>query len=48
MPAASFPRPDDSGDIPLRVADVYPFADAAAAHERLAQGGVRGSVVIVP
>ncbi|MEU4529359.1 NADP-dependent oxidoreductase [Micromonospora ureilytica] len=37
-----------SGDIPLRVADVYPFADAAAAHERLARGGVRGSVVIVP
>ncbi|WP_410821904.1 NADP-dependent oxidoreductase [Micromonospora sp. 050-3] len=37
-----------SGDIPLRVADVYPFADAAAAHERLAQGGVRGGVVIVP
>ncbi|MCG5436503.1 NADP-dependent oxidoreductase [Micromonospora foliorum] len=37
-----------SGDIPLRVADVYRFADAAAAHERLAQGGVRGGVVIVP
>ncbi|GAB3808667.1 NADP-dependent oxidoreductase [Micromonospora zhanjiangensis] len=37
-----------SGDIPLRVAGVYPFADAAAAHERLAQGGVRGGVVIVP
>ncbi|MEU7610600.1 NADP-dependent oxidoreductase [Micromonospora sp. NPDC049204] len=37
-----------SGDLPLRVADVYPFADAAAAHDRLAQGGVRGGVVIVP
>ncbi|MFI6238683.1 NADP-dependent oxidoreductase [Micromonospora sp. NPDC050795] len=37
-----------SGDIPLRVADVYPFADAASAHERLAQGGVRGGVVMVP
>ncbi|MGW3618063.1 NADP-dependent oxidoreductase [Micromonospora arida] len=37
-----------SGDITLRVADVYPFADAATAHERLAQGGVRGGVVIVP
>ncbi|MEU8332801.1 NADP-dependent oxidoreductase [Micromonospora sp. NPDC048839] len=37
-----------SGDIPLRVADVYPFADAAAAHDRLARGGVRGGVVIVP
>ncbi|MDG4793601.1 NADP-dependent oxidoreductase [Micromonospora sp. WMMD1082] len=38
----------ESGDIPLRVAGVYSFADAAAAHKRLAQGGVRGSVVIVP
>ncbi|WP_410810108.1 NADP-dependent oxidoreductase [Micromonospora sp. 067-2] len=37
-----------SGDIPLRVAGVYPFAEAAAAHDRLAQGGVRGGVVIVP
>ncbi|MEU7756797.1 hypothetical protein [Micromonospora sp. NPDC049171] len=27
---------------------MYPFADAAAAHERLAHGGVRGGVVIVP
>jgi NADPH:quinone reductase-like Zn-dependent oxidoreductase len=37
-----------SGDISLRVAGVYPFAEAAAAHDRLAQGGVRGGVVIVP
>ncbi|MET8233957.1 NADP-dependent oxidoreductase [Micromonospora sp. NPDC005298] len=37
-----------SGDIPLRIADVYPFADAAAAHHRLARGGVRGGVVLVP
>ncbi|MEU7676981.1 NADP-dependent oxidoreductase [Micromonospora taraxaci] len=37
-----------SGTIPLRVADVYPFADATAAHDRLARGGVRGGVVIVP
>ncbi|MEV4120916.1 NADP-dependent oxidoreductase [Micromonospora sp. NPDC049645] len=37
-----------SGDIPLRVADVYPFADAATAHERLAKGRVRGGVVLVP
>ena len=37
-----------SGHIPLRVAGVYTFADAAAAHDRLAQGGVRGGVVIVP
>lgn len=38
----------DSGDIPLRVAGVYSFADATAAHHRLAQGGVRGGVAIVP
>lgn len=38
----------ESGDIPLRVADVYPFTDAAAAHNRLAEGGVRGGVVLVP
>ncbi|MBB2947239.1 NADPH:quinone reductase-like Zn-dependent oxidoreductase [Actinoplanes lutulentus] len=37
-----------SGDIPLRVAGVYRFDDAAAAHDRLARGGVRGAVVIVP
>ncbi|NUT38229.1 MAG: NADP-dependent oxidoreductase [Hamadaea sp.] len=38
----------ESGELPLRVADVYSFADAAAAHHRLARGGVRGGVVIVP
>jgi NADPH:quinone reductase-like Zn-dependent oxidoreductase len=38
----------NSGDIPLRVAGVYSFADAAAAHDRLARGGLRGGVVIVP
>ncbi|BAL88626.1 putative alcohol dehydrogenase [Actinoplanes missouriensis 431] len=37
-----------SGDIPLRVAGVYTFAEAAAAHERLARGGVRGGVVLIP
>ncbi|MDG4830412.1 NADP-dependent oxidoreductase [Solwaraspora sp. WMMD1047] len=38
----------ESGDIPLRVAEVFSFAEAAAAHDRLARGGVRGGVVIVP
>ena len=38
----------ENGDIPLRVAAVYPFASAAAAHDRLAQGGVRGAVAVVP
>jgi NADPH:quinone reductase-like Zn-dependent oxidoreductase len=37
-----------AGELPHRVAGVYPFAAAAAAHERLAAGGVRGGVVIVP
>jgi NADPH:quinone reductase-like Zn-dependent oxidoreductase len=37
-----------AGELPLRVAGVYSFADAAAAHERLAAGGVRGGVVVVP
>ncbi|MFA1543484.1 NADP-dependent oxidoreductase [Actinomadura monticuli] len=38
----------ESGEIPLRVAAVHSFADAAAAHDRLAQGGVRGAVAVVP
>jgi NADPH:quinone reductase-like Zn-dependent oxidoreductase len=32
----------------LRVADTYPLAEAAQAHERLAAGGVRGRLVLVP
>ncbi|GIE77700.1 NADPH:quinone reductase [Actinoplanes philippinensis] len=38
----------NSGDLPLRVAGVYTFDDAAAAHTRLAEGGVRGGVVLIP
>jgi NADPH:quinone reductase-like Zn-dependent oxidoreductase len=38
----------ESGEIPLRVAAVYPFTEAAAAHTHLAQGGVRGAIAIVP
>lgn len=38
----------ESGDIPLRVAEVHSFADTSAAHTRLARGGVRGAVVVVP
>jgi NADPH:quinone reductase-like Zn-dependent oxidoreductase len=38
----------EGGDLPLRVAEVYSFAEAAAAHDRLARGGVRGAVVITP
>ncbi|MEU4214848.1 NADP-dependent oxidoreductase [Actinoplanes sp. NPDC026623] len=38
----------ESGELPLRVAEVHTFADAAAAHDRLARGGVRGAIVITP
>jgi NADPH:quinone reductase-like Zn-dependent oxidoreductase len=38
----------EAGDLPLRIAAVHPFADAAAAHTRQAQGGLRGGVVLVP
>ncbi|MER7542026.1 NADP-dependent oxidoreductase [Spirillospora sp. NPDC127506] len=38
----------ENGEIPLRVAEVHSFADAAAAHDRLAQGGVRGAVAVIP
>lgn len=38
----------NSGSIPLRVAAVHTFDDAAAAHERLAGGGLRGAVVVTP
>ena len=38
----------DSGRLTLRVAGTYPLADAAAAHKRLAEGGLRGRLVLVP
>jgi NADPH:quinone reductase-like Zn-dependent oxidoreductase len=38
----------DAGRLTLRVAGTLPLADAAAAHERLANGGVRGRLVLVP
>lgn len=37
-----------AGKLTLRVAGVYPLADAAAAHRRLQAGGVRGRLVLVP
>jgi NADPH:quinone reductase-like Zn-dependent oxidoreductase len=37
-----------AGKLTLRVADTYPLADAAQAHERLQAGGVRGRIVLVP
>ncbi len=36
------------GELTVRVAGTYPFEEAARAHERLAAGGVRGRLVLVP
>jgi NADPH:quinone reductase-like Zn-dependent oxidoreductase len=38
----------DRGVLTTRVADTYPLAEAAKAHIRLAEGGVRGRLVLVP
>ncbi|MGW4019922.1 NADP-dependent oxidoreductase [Streptomyces sp. NPDC005009] len=38
----------DEGVLTLRVAETYPLADAVKAHARLAEGGVRGRLVLVP
>jgi NADPH:quinone reductase len=38
----------EAGRLTPRVAATYPLAEAAAAHERLAQGGVRGRLVLLP
>lgn len=37
-----------AGELPTRVAGVLPLAEAAEAHRRVAQGGVRGRYVLVP
>ncbi|APU41549.1 NADP-dependent oxidoreductase [Streptomyces sp. TN58] len=38
----------DEGALTLRVAEVFPLAEAAKAHERLAVPGVRGRIVLTP
>ncbi|MFF7858158.1 zinc-binding dehydrogenase [Streptomyces sp. NPDC007904] len=38
----------DAGALTLRVAGTFPLDDAAKAHARLAEGGVRGRLVLVP
>jgi len=38
----------EAGVISTRVAETYPLADAAAAYTRLAKGGVRGRLVLIP
>jgi len=37
-----------AGKLTLRVAETYPLADAAKAHQRLAAGGIRGRLVLIP
>ncbi|NUU23308.1 MAG: zinc-binding dehydrogenase, partial [Streptomycetaceae bacterium] len=38
----------DVGALTPRVADTYTLADAAKAYERVAAGGVRGRLVLIP
>jgi NADPH:quinone reductase-like Zn-dependent oxidoreductase len=38
----------EQGGLTLRLAQTFPFAKAAEAHEKLAKGGVRGRLVLVP
>ncbi|MBO1330464.1 NADP-dependent oxidoreductase [Streptomyces sp. VRA16 Mangrove soil] len=38
----------DQGVLLARVSETFPLADAAAAHARLAEGGLRGRLVIAP
>jgi NADPH:quinone reductase len=37
-----------AGKLTLRVADTYPLAESARAHDRLQAGGVRGRLVLIP
>jgi NADPH:quinone reductase len=45
---AELARLVDGGALTLRVADTFPLDQAAAAHELLGKGGVRGRIVLVP
>ncbi|WP_089104953.1 NADP-dependent oxidoreductase [Streptomyces hyaluromycini] len=38
----------DEGVLTLRVAETFPLEEAAKAHARLAEGGVRGRLVLIP
>lgn len=38
----------DAGELTLRVAETFALDDASKAHARLAEGGIRGRLVIVP
>jgi NADPH2:quinone reductase len=45
---AELARQVDAGALTLRVADTFPLDQAAAAHELLGKGGLRGRIVLVP
>ncbi|MBK3628000.1 NADP-dependent oxidoreductase [Streptomyces sp. MBT49] len=45
---AELVRAVDAGELTLRIAGTHALADAAEAHARLAEGGLRGRLVIVP
>ncbi|MER5949382.1 NADP-dependent oxidoreductase [Streptomyces sp. NPDC001904] len=45
---AALARLTDEGVLTARVAETFPLTDAAKAHARLAEGGVRGRLVLVP
>lgn len=45
---AELSRLAEKGILSLRVVDVLPLSEAAAAHERLAAGGLRGRLVLTP
>ncbi|MEV6958933.1 NADP-dependent oxidoreductase [Streptomyces sp. NPDC051207] len=45
---AELVRLADEGMLTLRVAETYALDDAAKAHARLAEGGVRGRLVLIP
>ncbi len=45
---AELARLAENGTLPLRVAGTLALAEAAAAHERLAAGGLRGRLVLTP
>ncbi|MEV6443803.1 NADP-dependent oxidoreductase [Amycolatopsis sp. NPDC051716] len=45
---AELARLAENGTLPLRVAGTLPLTEAAAAHERLAAGGLRGRLVLLP
>jgi NADPH2:quinone reductase len=59
LPTVLFVRPNgpdlervskmvDSGELKLRTEAIFPLQDVAAAHRRLAEGHLRGKLILVP